>query len=433
MKSSFVRLNELLLVAFNNILQVSATLFILRLLTTTLSEGEYGQLQLIIVTCTAVNYIIYGPLNASLQRHYAVAVGVEELRIYKKATKIICVRAFYIVVFLIAPFVALYFRHNQDILVVGIILAICYMVVSGQNVVVLGMLTGGRNRKNVLIFQGSDLILRSVLLFLFKDQLTVEIVLGILFIGALLSYIIGYSFTFYDRAANSGGEELDGNMWIKKIILYAVPFATWGLLGWAQAFSEKFFLEVNSSFVLVAHFSVLFQVAYQSIVLIDNILTQFTTPILYELAGDGSSRVRLIKYINRTFQITIGKLFLYAVIAFIMAAHVDIIVGFLAGEIYLKYIEHFSLLSFSAIIFITAQTLTLIVVLRLESNLLIKPKIFTSIFAIILNYYMSLFFGLQGTIYAVVIFSIIYLLWIGLIVKSEVKSIKAYENVPSNT
>jgi O-antigen/teichoic acid export membrane protein len=202
------------------------------------------------------------------------------------------------------------------------------------------------------------------------------------------------------------------DVWVSKLRTYALPFAKWGLLGWGQIFSERFFLQTNSSIETVAHFAVLYQIGYQSIILFDNIITQVATPILYQMAGAGISKSRLTAYSSAILRLIIVKLIFYSFIALLILYNSEFIVISLTGPIYMKYIDYLPLLAIAAILFIIAQTATLIVVAQLETNLLLAPKVYTALIAIACNYVLSFYFELLGTLFALVIFSILYLIWI---------------------
>jgi O-antigen/teichoic acid export membrane protein len=157
------------------------------------------------------------------------------------------------------------------------------------------------------------------------------------------------------------------------------------------------------------------------------VVTQFATPILYQIAGDGSSKIKLLDFINKIFILMAIKLLSYSILALVLTLNSTFIVQLFAGPLYLKYVDYLPLLSVSAIIFILAQTLTLIVVSQLQSNLLINVKIFTALLAIIINYFFSIYFGLEGVVVSGLIFSILYFCWVLKIALNKISDIKLNE------
>jgi len=419
------KFSEVLIVSTNNLLQVFVNLWLLKFLSNGLDESNFGKLQLVNVACTIVNFIIYGPLNAAVQRYYSVASENREYDKYIVAIKRISVLTVYFVFLFFFPPLFFYFFISVNLSLIEILVSLCYLVLAGQNIVFLGILTGGRNRVHVLVFQSADFMVKILMVYIFRLHLELHNVLLIFFIGSFCSFLIGYYYCFHEPVSISVDEGVD--VWFSKLKAYALPFAKWGLLGWGQIFSERFFLKINSSIESVAHFSALFQIGYQSIVLIDNIITQVATPILYQMAGPGISGSRLISYCIAVLKLILVKLIFYSLVASLIIYNSEFIVNSLTGPIYLKYIDYMPLFAISAILFIIAQTATLIVVSQLETNLLFAPKVYTALIAIACNYVFSFYLGLLGTVFSGVIFSIFYFIWIAKLSMHKIYRLKSYE------
>lgn len=421
---------ELAIVCVNNFALVVTNLIVLKLLTNGLDEAIYGKFQLILVACTVVNFIIFGPINASVQRFSAVATDSRTYKEYITAIKLICARNLFVVLVFVCPLLAIYLSIFVDLNAVEVVLSVLYMVLAGQNIIFLGILTGGRNRTRVLVFQLADFLAKLLIVFILRNQLTLLDVLLVFVCCSFFSFLVGYKYHFYGILLVSSSQVVE---WKLKIEQYSLPFIKWGLLGWGQSFSEKSFLELNSSLIAVAHLSVLLQVGYQSLVLIDNVITQFSTPILYQVAGSGDSKKNLIKYNALVYKLIYFKVSFYGILAYLMAVNAESIILLLTGPQYLEYIGYLPYFSIAAICFVIGQTATMIIVSQLEVNQLIYPKIVTSIIAIFSNYVLSMYWGLAGMVSSILFFSLIYTGWIIIIANFKVNQIKIHEQYKSNS
>mgnify|MGYP006086391117 CR=1 FL=1 len=141
-------------------------------------------------------------------------------------------------------------------------------------------------------------------------------------------------------------------------------------------------------------------------------------PILYERSGDAKDSIRNLSVNRISWRITFAALAI-SLIAFVFTYFLhDWLFSILVSESYKDASYLLPWVVLAGGIFATGQMLSLKVLSELRSNSLIAIKIITSLIAVLANILGAWLFGLSGVVVALVLFSLIYLVWMMILAKN---------------
>ena len=194
----------------------------------------------------------------------------------------------------------------------------------------------------------------------------------------------------------------------RKILAYAWPFASYGILAWLQLASDRWLLDLFHGPASVAALSVGYQLGYQPMNLITTAISAFVTPILFSTAGDGEDAVRMrrAEKINDLHILGLaGFTVLATLLAFLLRKPVF---ALLTSDSYASFSMIFPLMVAAGGIFSLGQAFTMYFFLGSKSSAIVGPKVISSIVGIIMNFVGAKYFGVQGAVVSTLLFSILY-------------------------
>lgn len=394
------------------ILVVGTTKF----LATFLSEKDFGQLALYNSIATMPSLFYFGPLGQGIARYLPVARENSEIRVFD------------------IQYYRLFRYGAIATLAVGLIVGmICWQAdekqwgIAGLLIAVLNIFNGinayryslqniARKRILSLSLETGSRVLQQVfaigLLLLITDDPLIAL-LGYCIASFIFFFVIQhyYQKTFPEvRLLDTKDSDLVSGRYSHDILRYSWPFFLFGAMTWFQMASDRWALELLCSTEVVAQYSVLNQIGFQSLVLLFGSFSFFLFPILLNRAGNlqSSNQFDAANHLNNWylgFNIAFcGALFL------LFWWFGPAIVRFLSAEQYVPVADLLPFMVIAGGLFSFGQSYSNRFALSMQTSLLVYPKIITAITGIILNIIFVKFSGLQGLVAAVIITQAVYVI-----------------------
>lgn len=425
----FVRLfKESFWIVSGQVFGVIGALVGVRVLTELMSPSEYGQVALGMTFVMFLGQAWLGPLGTGAARFFAPASEAGELKQYLKAVgqliylvnKAILPLALVICIFILVS--------NLDEWLPLVVGALIIAIVTNCNGVASGIQNAARQRAIVALHSGVTpwvrLLLAVSLIYYFGVSSTV--VIWAYVFAAIIILLSQYH--FFKQILKVSEQQTSVNdsshVWKSHIVKYSWPFAAWGIFFALYQASDRWALVAFSSQSDVGLFSVLYQLGYYPVALFTEMLFSLLTPILFSRAGDGKNSERLNNAIRLNLKIFGAVLLTTLFIFFATWTTHELIFKVFVAEEYRKVSNLLPWVSLSAGLVTSGHILSLARMSALETKALIVPKVLTSVLGILLNVLGAYLYGLEGIIMAQLLFSIIYLGWMGFMFLNYVYKLK---------
>ena len=408
-------------IIFGQVLMVIGSLVGVRVLTELLPPSAYGELALGMTIATLVNQIVLGPLGGGIIRFYALAIELGDLAGYFKAVKKLVMYAtgifFLIVLFSILGLILL--GNTQWVAIT--LSAFVFAILSGYGANFSGIQSAARQRAVVAIHQGLEPLLRSLI------AASLLILLGATSTIAMLGYaiasliILGSQIYFFQKIYRSRTFRNNKKNWQDDIWKFSWPIGMFGIFTWLQLSSDRWALQILSSTSDVGSYAVLYQLGYYPISLLTGMAMQFLVPILYQRAGDASDVSRNNDVTKLSWKLVWATLGMTVVIFFITILLHKFIFHILVAREYSSTSFLLPWMILAGGIFATGQSLASNLQAKLKTREMMIAKIVTALFGVIFNFIGAYWYGIAGIVCAGLLFSIMYLLWMAMLVNSGSK------------
>lgn len=405
-------------IVFGQILMAVGSLAGVRLLTELLPPDAYGELALGMTIATLVNQIILGPLGGGILRFYAPAVEQSDLGGYLNVVKKLVMYATGIVILLaILADIGLMITGQTQWAAISTS-ALVFAILSGYSANLSNIQTAARQRAIVSLHQGADPLLKSLVAagaIVWLGTSSVVAMIGYA-IAALL--MLGSQTYFFQRILHGRTFSKNTNDWQQDIWKYSWPIGVFGIFTWIQIVSDRWALQFFSSISDVGSYAVLYQLGYYPISLLTGMVMQFLAPILYQRAGDAKNSKRNADANQLGWRVTWISLALTGV-AFLVATllHAPIF-HLLVAEEYRSVSYLMPWIIVSGGVLASGQTLALNLQAQMKTRELMTAKIVTALFGAALNFAGAYWYGITGIIFAGLMFSVLYFLWMVVLVNS---------------
>jgi O-antigen/teichoic acid export membrane protein len=390
-----------------------------RLLTGVLDPAQYGELALGITVATLINQLLLGPLGQGVQRFYAPSLETGELNAYLRSVRQLLLKAAVAIVVLGVVATLGLTALGQVYWVPMVLMALAFATTSGCNGILSGMQGAARQRAVVAMHQALESWMRFLLAVGVVGWLGNQshwAMLGYLLSSILVLISQWYCFT---KAIPAGGFAVSDRAtvahWRQQVWHFSWPFMTFGLFTWAQVVSDRWALGIFADTQQVGMYSVLFQLGYYPISLLTGMAVQFIAPILFKWAGDAKDAQRnatVSRFSQRLAMLAIGVTLLFFALSLLL--HPLIFQVFVAPE-YRSISYLFPWMVLSGGVYAAGQTLSLDLLSQMKTRDIIPVKTITAIVGVGLNFGATAKYGLPGTIAANAMFSVIYCLWMALL------------------
>ena len=135
-----------------------------------------------------------------------------------------------------------------------------------------------------------------LLLFIWQDDL---ILLYILFAFSLVAFLLALTkiYVFRKKIPSTGKTKIlreNQKEIIHTVMVYISPFLIWGAAGWFQTNGEKWIINGVLSVTDVGIYAIMMAVVNALVIIPNNIINEFATPIIFKQFADMSNRKNII-------------------------------------------------------------------------------------------------------------------------------------------
>jgi len=421
--SRFKRLaKEGIWITVGQITVVLGALVLVRVLTELLTPAEFGQLTIDLTFVALFGQVVFGGLSQGITRYYSVAFEKHDLHGYLVASLRLLLYGSGVSIAVCAlvavGIISLGYSHWLEVALAATLLAILY----GCNSTLNGIQNAARQRAIVAMHSGLDAWLKiglAVVLLFWLGTSRVSVILGFA-ASALLVTLSQLIFLRHNiRALPVGTPPLKVREWVVNVWIYSWPFSTWGVFIWMQQVSDRWALGIYESTQDVGYYAVVFQLGYTPIALVLGLATTFLAPILFNRAGDATSPARNENVARIIWRITLIALMVTGVVVLATSyLHQWLFSILVAAEFrWISYLLPWVILAGG--IFAAGQMLSLKLMSEMKARELLFPKIATSLIGVGLNFLGAAIAGIEGVVVAMIAFSVIYCVWIILLVRQK--------------
>lgn len=416
---------ELSWIGAGQIVAVAGSMVGVRVLTNYLSPQAYGEVALALTAGTLLQNIFTGPCCNALQRFYAPSREKRAMSGYFHAGRRLLSEASIASAVLTAISLMVLLVCGQYRWAALVASASIFALISGCSSALDTVQNAARQRKVVAWHQGIGQWLRiggaAAAITWFGPNSLVAI-FGYA-VGAALILVSQYA--YLRRTVSAALLEVAPTQSDEKLVLlvemrsYALPFLAWGIFAWVQFSADRWALGYRSSADNVGFYAVLTQLGLGPVTMLSGLVVQLLTPILYDRAGTGTDKARVLGAMVINIRLFYGALAVTGVCTLAMLILHRVIFAWLVAPAYWGVSYLLPWIGLSGGIFAATQILSLALLLKFDSTVLLWPKIFTAALATGLFFAVAASFGVAGIVYTSLLVSTIYMAWVyGLTVKS---------------
>lgn len=406
-------------IVIGQIATLTGSLVLVRVLTEHLDPAQYGQLALGLTVAGLINQVVMGGVTNGIGRFYSIAAEKQDLGGYLHDTRRLMLFATLVVVVISLLVITglMLLGYLQWIALAAA--ALVFSVLSGYNGTLNGIQNAARQRAIVALHGSLDAWLKIGLalgVMFWLGNSSEAVVIGY----ACSSLLITFSQLVFLRRTIPARKQppTKNHQWMGQMWAYSLPFSTWGIFTWMQQVSDRWALQTFASTTEVGNYAVLLQLGYTPVALATGLIMSFLGPILYQRSGDATDHARNENVHRLSWRMTQLSLMVtllgFALTFFIHRWMFDLLVA--AQYRGSSYLLPWVVLAGG--LFAAGQTLSLKTMSEMKSSSLTIAKITTAIIGILCNMLGAAYVGIQGVVSALVIFSVIYLVWMMVIAQN---------------
>jgi O-antigen/teichoic acid export membrane protein len=425
-RSRYKRISkELFWIILGQIASFFGSIVLVRVLTEKLEPTEYGELALGLTIAGLVYQVVMGGINNGIGRFYSIAIEKKDLDGYLRASFRMLLWGTLVVIGLTIVLLGGLTLLGLEQWIWLLLVVLLFSILSSYNNALNALQNAARQRTVVALHGGMNSWLKIGLvigLMLWLGTSSIAVVLGYVisaFIVTLSQIIFLKRLIVKQNSLIEPRTRQPKENWFKQIWKFSWPFSAWGLFTWAQLVSDRWAIEWFATTAEVGQFVVVYQLGYSSITMLTNLMMTLIAPILYERSGDAKDATRNLSVNRISWRITFASLAL-SILAFTFTYCLhDWLFSILVAKTFQEASHFLPWVVLAGGLFATGQMLALKVLSELRSSALIAIKIITALIGVLVNILGAWLFGLSGVVAALVIFSIIYLVWMIIMAKDS--------------
>lgn len=404
-------------VVSGQVVSVVGALVLVRVLTEYLNPEQYGNLALALTLGTLICQVAFSGAMPGIFRYYTVAADRREGHQYLVASRRMMlfgtVAAGGLSVLLMLG-LELAGRTEWFGLVA---IAIVFSIFGSYNATLSMIQNAARQRQVVALHNALDAWLKVLFVAALLSWTIKSSEMAVIAYLLSLLLVLGSQSIFIKRLASwkAPDDSSEIHRWSQQIWLYSKPFVVFNIFTWLQASSDRWALETFATTQDVGVYAVLMQLGYAPISIATGLAMTFISPILFQRSGDATEHARIKHAGWLVWKLTFAALTFTAV-------------GFLIALLFHEWIFHLfvaqkyrfvsNLLPWMVLaggLFAAGQVISLKLMSDMNTRALLVPKIVTAIVGTILSFAGAKLAGLEGVVFALVAFSALHLLWVGLV------------------
>ena len=395
----------------------------MRVLTQLLTPAMYGELALGMTVAALVGQTSFGPLGQGATRFFSQAVEKGDIHGYFKAVRQLALAAAGSVLLLIGISSTGLLIAGQSKWIPIVVIALIFAILSGYNSILNGIQNAARQRSIVALHQGIESWVRFLVAAGFLLLLGASSTVALAGYAIAIIPVLGSQYIFF-RKSGYGAVRMEDKVqdWRSQIWKYSWPFVTWGIFSWAHQVSDRWALELFVSTNVVCLYMVLFQLGYSPIARVTGMAMQLIEPILYQRIGDASDRRRIDNVTSVSWRLTGLALSATIITFFITFLFNKQIFHFFVAKQYLSVSHLLPWVVLSGGIFAAGQAMAVNLMSQMKTRILVAPKIITAVIGIFFNFIGAYLMGLKGVVFAGVMFSVLYFMWMAFLFKRSIAS-----------
>jgi O-antigen/teichoic acid export membrane protein len=406
------------------------SLVLVRVLTNYLNPSEYGQLALSLTALGLISQVVMNSVSASIGRFLPEAIKRQELPQYKTAAKkllLLCASVSLLTGLTLS--LILWFNKHNDwawLCLLGFVLA----TVSLYNFTANTVQNAARNRSIVALHSSLESWLKiafGIAFVLFLGSTASSALLG--YVVAICLILVSQIYFLQFIGASSPNQPLttpsnspsnftqtsqtsqNHTPWLQDIWQFAWPFATWGIFIWAQQVSDLWALKIFTNASEVGLYTVVFQLGYAPIILLNTVVQVFLGPILNQKI-EQKDKIKNALSVHRTTWLATFVSLGMTVVAFTVAymTH-DWLFSILVADEFRSVSVALPYMVLAGGFFSAGHILSLKQISAFNAKSMLFVKIVTALFGLTLNIVGAWAFGTPGVVGSMVIISISYFAW----------------------
>ncbi len=389
-----------------------------RLLTTALDPGPYGELALGVTAASFAQLSVLQPLYEASLRFFSVANESGDLAAFLGA-----VRRF--TGFVLRPMVAI-----SGALLLAIVplagyqwlalaaFSLLFCLLSAASVTMSAIQNAARQRAIVAWHDASSQWLR------FGFALALVHWVGPRSDMAMLGYCVACGFVCISQSwflsrnpqiaavRHVAANPVSVADWDQQLRAYAWPIATWGIFVGLYLISGRWALQLLRGRVDVGLYAAVFQLGYYPVVMVNILMMAVAQPIMFSLAGAGTDPARTARG-HRLGLALVGATLSATLLATAVASvfHGNIFGAFVAPA-YAQVSYLLPAMILGSGLFSCGQVVSLMGMINPDTRRLIRPKVGAAVVGTVLNFVGAWLSGIDGVVYVTVIYGLLYLSWV---------------------
>ena len=197
--------------------------------------------------------------------------------------------------------------------------------------------------------------------------------------------------------------------WFSKVLVYAAPYAVWGVFLWVQQSSPRWALAQFTGTAEVGLFAVLMQIGYAPVVALTGFATTLLTPILFEMAGEAKSNKQISDVTKFSKRLAFSALLTTLLFVLICAIFHSAIFKVLVSEEYHHVSFYLPVVVAAGGIYAIGQVYANRILAIMMSKALMPATILSAIAGSVAAYIGAYYWFLQGAVYSLLVYSVSYL------------------------
>ena len=410
-------------VVFNQFLIILGHLGLIKILTEHLMPTDLGEISLYLIINILIFNILMGPISQTVLRYYSIANKKKDLFIFFKVVKKILEYITLIILGILLLVIFCLFVFNKTEYLAPIIIIFLFSIFTGFNSIFINIHHAARERINIFIIEGFSVLVKlasTLIAIYYFEASVINVVISFLFSSIFITIIhLFFLKKSKEKKLIYKNKKKINHNWFLKIVFYSTPFSFFAIFTSLHLMSDRFAIEKFGSMIDLGKYFILYQFGYASISIIIGLISTLITPIIFNRAGDATKKSQT-KNTKKLFSLMIKASFIIcsAGFLFLLIFH-KWLFQLVVGENFHDISYYLPWVFLSGCFFSVGQLLVVKILTSLKSTIMVNIKIVTSIFGIITNIVGTWLFGLSGLIFSTLIFSVIYFIWMSLIVIRE--------------
>jgi O-antigen/teichoic acid export membrane protein len=389
----------------------------IRLLTTALDPGRYGELALGVTVASFAQMSVLQPLYEAGLRYFSVASESGDLPAYLEAVRRFTafgLRLLLAMSGLLMGAIALFGGYQWLGLAACSVL---FCLLSGASVTMSAIQNAARQRAIVAWHEASSQWLR------FGLALALVTWIGPRSDIAMVGYCLACFAVFISQywflhrnpdiaaARRVAADPVSVAGWDRALRAYAWPVATWGIFVGLYFISGRWALQFERGRVDVGLYAAVNQLGYYPVVMLNMLMMAVAQPILFSRAGAGTDPARTGRG-RRLGLALVGATLAATLLATALAGafHHYIFWAFVAPD-YARMSYLLAPMILGSGLFSCGQMVSLVGMINPDTRRLIRPKVGAAVVGTILNFVGAWLYGIDGVVSVTVVYGLLYLAW----------------------